>query len=352
MKCSRARDLFSVHAESTIDPELGMAFEEHLASCPACKAAYNKFNATVMMLEELPEVELPVGFHESIMSRIEQAGRATPAPVRWWNLDWGRVFTVRVPARAMALGFAILLLMGMAYHLTPLGTITAGFFVGSKPVDTQCSTNQDGTVRIIGPWGSTEPATAVYDMDEAGISVAVKTEGATRNASIYSLRLQTRNAEPVPCKVAFLPNEVSCGVEMTSDITTPSGYVSKNRDFVVKLSVAGAQSCKRARVARITWSYGACKFSQYVMLPAQFDPKSSSKALTILEKDTTVGKVLARISAEYGVVVLASGNLDRRVPNYMVHGGSPEEALFALVEECDMDWKPLAASVYKVGPSR
>src|SRR5665647_1122912 len=122
MKCARAQELFSGYLEKTIQPPMGVAFEQHLAECAHCKAEYNRFHATTVVLDELPEVEPPPDMHAVIMARIERARREAPGKVRWLHFDWQSVFTVRVPARALAMGGAMLLVLAMLVQLTPLHT--------------------------------------------------------------------------------------------------------------------------------------------------------------------------------------------------------------------------------------
>ena len=59
MKCLNAQELFSSYLENEMDAELRTAFEQHLATCPLCEARYDRFHATVMLLEEMPEIETP-----------------------------------------------------------------------------------------------------------------------------------------------------------------------------------------------------------------------------------------------------------------------------------------------------
>ena len=67
MKCGKAQELFSSYLEKTIQPPLGVAFEQHLAECARCKAAYDRFHATTIVLDELPMVQPPPDLHAIVM---------------------------------------------------------------------------------------------------------------------------------------------------------------------------------------------------------------------------------------------------------------------------------------------
>ncbi len=109
MKCGKAQELFSSYLEKTIQPPMGVVFEQHLEECAECKAAYDRFHATTVVLDELPMVEPPADMRAAVMARIEENRRQAPARVKWLHFDWQSVFTLRVPAKALAMGAATLL---------------------------------------------------------------------------------------------------------------------------------------------------------------------------------------------------------------------------------------------------
>ncbi len=102
MRCARVRDLFSSYLENEMDVPTSVQFEKHLAECNKCQADYDRFTAAVMVLDEVKEVDPPAGLHAAVMAGVEKTRRAVPSPVRWWQIDWQHVFTLRVPARAAA----------------------------------------------------------------------------------------------------------------------------------------------------------------------------------------------------------------------------------------------------------
>ncbi len=132
MKCNRIQEMFSDYMENAMDARSCVEFEQHLTECACCSMDYDRFTQTVTMLDEMPEVEPPADFHASVMARVERARRTAPRPVRWWEIDWQRVFTIRVPARAVAMGLTLVLLMVLAVRFTGLSTITAGLFTPQK----------------------------------------------------------------------------------------------------------------------------------------------------------------------------------------------------------------------------
>jgi hypothetical protein len=106
-------------------------------------------------------------------------------------------------------------------------------------------------------------------------------------------------------------------------------------------------------VVRVNWNYGGTSHSHYVFLPRRFDPNAHAKQLDMLFENTTTSDILRKISRDYGVVILASGELTKRVPYANVESGSPTEALFHGVEEsgANMKQEVLAPSIYVVEPA-
>ena len=173
MKCAKAQELFSGYLENTILAPTRVALEQHLTQCPQCKAAYDRFHATAVVLDELPEVEAPLGLHAAVMARVEQARRAAPQRVAWWHVDWQSVFNARVPVRAVAMGFAVVLLLAVVVQLTPLRSMTAGFFW--QPPSTQIPLGEP----VDAPKGPLPPGvkqgTQVdYHRHDSGMTIGIK----------------------------------------------------------------------------------------------------------------------------------------------------------------------------------
>ena len=326
MKCNKVREMFSGYLENALDDKTLAAFEQHLAECGSCKTAYQHFNAAVVMLDEMPEVEPPAGFHASVMTRVEQLRRTSASPVRWWQIDWQQVFTIRVPARAAAVACAALVLMAMVVRLTPVGTGVMSLFGIQRVTKNSICTDPN----TIPAWQLGDDKIGGGDL-RIGVIADVGVRG-----SVYSLRFETKSNKP-------LDFEVKAGDE------SYSGSVVHNQVSVIEVPVVGA-----AVTAEVTWRGGGRGHTELAFLPSRFDLKAGAKKLSLQFTHRSVRDMLATISQKYGVVVLASGELSKTVPFAVVESGSPEEALYYGVEmtSANMKRSTLAPSVYIVEPAR
>ncbi len=331
MKCAKARDLFSSYLENEMDVPTSVQFEQHLSECPKCKADYDRFNAAVVMLDEVPEVDPPANFHASVMSRVEQLRGTAPSPVKWWQIDWQHVFTIRVPARAAAFALVALMLVAVLVQVTPVGTGVMNL-LGLQRVSQK--TIGERTPDTAPPW-SLKPEDAVYDMSGSGLLISV-TSRADASTRTYALRLQCTSEKPV----AFY---VEAGDR------TYGGSVVRDQDSIIHVPVRAGQDVV---VARVRWNYGDRTHIQYVYLPYRFDPKAHAKQLHMVFENMTVGAIIREVATDYGVVVLASGDLSKKVSYADVDSGNPGEALYHCIELSDVNMKQqmLAPSIYVVEP--
>lgn len=326
MRCTRAQSLFSSYLENSIDNPLRIAFEEHLAACPRCKAAYDRFHAAVLMLEEMPEVEPPPDLHANVMMRVQRARQAAPKPVRWWQIDWQHVFTIRVPARAAAIGVAVLLLVVTAFQLTPLNTTVANIF-GIRQ-----SSSNDNSVGIggelVNPW---RPWDSQAEKD-SGLSISVRHV----SGNAYDLRLSADWEEPVSFTV-------------DAGNRSYNGVVAKNQDAEIRLSPSRNTGLM---IAKVLWHRENMPQVEYVFLPARFNEYSSRERLTITLQNTTIREVLSRVSEAYGIVLLVSGDLNKTVAYATAEDANPSEALYDCLGSVGMSSRALANSIYVVEPVR
>ncbi len=326
MKCARVQDLFSSYLEGTMDSPLCMAVEQHLADCPRCKSAYDRFHAAVVMLEEMPEMEPPPDFHASVMAGVQRARVTAPKPVKWWEIDWQHVFTIRVPARAAAAAVAVLLLMVITVQLTPLGPVVGGFIGLRHAQHSTVPPVDDGGVN---PW---VPQGTSFSAADAGLSIGI----AARASGTYDLRLGTKSNEPV----AFT---------IDTGRKAYNGVVVSDQDTVIKVSVPSTMA---SITAKVEWRHGNKGHDEALFLPAKFDERSSEKRLSFSMQNVTIRQVLRRISEDYGIVILASGDIDYHLPYAAVRDGNPGDALYDCLESAGMKGQALADSVYVVEPTR
>ena len=337
MICTKAQDMFSSYMEHTIDASMSFEFEEHLAECPKCSRTYDKYKAAIMMVEELPEVEVPAKFHAAVMARVEQAKRSAPHKVKWWNLDWGTVFTVRVPARAVAMGFAALLLMALVVQLTPLHTVTAGLMPWNQANEEMTQSIDEDAVQPWGPWGQ-----GVYQSD-SGLSISVAADSSSGGQKVYDIRLDTESAKRVGFDVYLVSSD-----EKMSDVPTSkkkafrSDFAIKGKESVVRVDVGGSNEYKHSAVAKVVWNYGGRSYSEYVFMPSHFDPKAAGKSLNLSFKNVSTYDLLSVLSAKYGVIILASGDLGKKFTAFDVKDETPTDVLY----KTGFEWETLASSVY------
>ncbi|MCE5314117.1 MAG: zf-HC2 domain-containing protein [Armatimonadota bacterium] len=330
MKCTSVQEMFSAYMENAMEPPLRVAFEQHLAECSQCEADYQKFNASVMMLEELPELETPSGFHAAVMTRIERERLVKPRRVKWWNLDWQRVFTIRVPARAAVMGFAVLLLMVMMMQFTPASTVVADWFgipravknvVGNDPVDAPKLTHG-------------RPS---YSTANAGLSISVEPE----SDGVYHLHIGAKQTQPI----SFSIYEASADA-VPGDVYQ-TGFVRQGERSTARISVSDSVEC---RVLDVTWNYGSQSYSRFVFLPSNFDAKASGKRLQLSMNDASMFDALKTISRSYGVVILATGDQNRIINYTDADSATPEEALYRSMMQAGMKWHAVDSSIYTVEP--
>ncbi len=323
MRCGSVRDLFSRYLENAMDGNMTARFDEHLAGCESCRRALERFSATVAMLDSIPEVDPPADFHASVMAQVERARRTVPAPVKWWTVDWQHVFTIRVPARAAAVGFAVLLMFALAVQLfPPLRTGIAGLFWAQEPPSAPIADVDENAPKAPLPWN---PKTSDRGLQ---ISIAADMPGE------YSVMLGTSSKEPVRFQI-----EVAG--------TKYSGFAAAERVATIKVPAPPVGS---VAVVHVAWSIREWGRYQSVFLPAKLERHSSPKSFAL--ENVTVRDVLRTVCWQYGVAIIASGDLGKSVPYAQVDHATPSEALYESLNKVGMKWRGIASSVYAIEPAR
>jgi hypothetical protein len=108
MNCKEVGETLSDYVDGTLRGEALREVEAHLSSCARCLADSKEMSKTIEAVGALPEVDVPPGFSERVMSRVrEEAGRR---PL------WERFFLpirIKLPLHATAL----LVVVGLAVYL-------------------------------------------------------------------------------------------------------------------------------------------------------------------------------------------------------------------------------------------
>jgi len=324
MKCGRVRDVFSRYMENAMDGNMTARIDEHLAGCESCRHAYERFSATVAMLDGIPEVDPPAGFHAAVMAQVERTRRTVPTPVKWWSIDWQHVFTIRVPARAAAVGFAVVLLFALAFQFFP--PLKSGMMTVlglQKPSSTQITHIDEEAPPA---WLPSNPGAK----SDSALLISIAADAPKE----YSVRLGTKSDKPV----AF---EVAVGA------TKYSGFVVANRVSAINVPAPPAGS---VAVVHIAWSIQEWGRYQSLFLPAKLNTQSSLKSFRL--ENVKVRDVLRTVCREYGVAIIASGNLGKPIPYARVDEATPDDALYDSLNQVGMKARGLASSVYAVEPVR
>lgn len=120
--------LLSAYLDGALAPDEALAVERHLASCRACQQAYEELQATVALLQSVPEVAPPPGLRDDVMRRLQaeaaRSGRQEPAAGGGF-----RRFVTQSPWRFAAAAALVLALAGIG----GLATFFAAFSPGGAP---------------------------------------------------------------------------------------------------------------------------------------------------------------------------------------------------------------------------
>lgn len=324
MNCKRVRDLFSAFFEDSLDKKSSELVARHLAECDSCRTTYERFKSTISLLEAMPEVDPPVNFRANVMARVEEARRTAPARVKWWSLDWQRVFTIRVPARALAVGIAVLLAFIVSVQLVPpLRTGIASLFWTQKPTEVPISIVDQDTVRAPRPW-------TPENTDNSAVALSVDSP----RPGVYLLKLNARSRGPVRFDV-----DVSG--------TKYSGYVSVNSPAAIRIPAPAAGS---VRIVHVVWSIRGWGRYHTIFLPSRLRYRAVTRTFEMT--GATVADVLRRICREYGVAIIAWGNMGKPVDYVHVYQSTPEEAFYECLSRVGLKADGIASSVYVVEPVR
>ncbi|MGI6295936.1 MAG: anti-sigma factor family protein [Armatimonadota bacterium] len=343
MKCVKAQELFSSYLEKTIQPPMGVAFEQHLAECARCKADYEKFHATTVVLDELPQVEPPPDMHAAIMARIEEAQRTSPSRVKWLHFNWPNAFTLRVPARALAMSVLLLLVAATLFQFTPLQSITANLFGVNR--HTSQLADDSGVAPMPMPWGAAAMVGAKHADVGGGLMMSVHVDARSHGSTVYILRLGAQTGQSIPVRVYLLSENAMDGGITNEDLTNVlyMGTVSSNQQTAVPVVMAGCAE-RKAQVALVTWDSDGRSFSELVFVPWTFESEVDAKNV---DMHAGAYDVFSKLSADCGVVVLAPAN---KMTNNVTVGvdAAADDVLIEAIGQMGLRGDKLAPSVYVV----
>jgi len=97
MNCNEVQNRLSEYLEKALDAETLKTVDDHLASCPRCRAEVDSLARTARIVAALPEVQPPVGFTTRVMAQVREIEAETSF--------WQRLclpFRTKIPLQATA----------------------------------------------------------------------------------------------------------------------------------------------------------------------------------------------------------------------------------------------------------
>jgi len=335
MKCQKVRNLFSGYLEETLASTARSSVEQHFAECAQCKKLYSTMSAAVAMMEGVPEIDPPAGLRNAVMARIDEVRQAKPRRVKWWHIDWERVFTINVTAKAAAIGLAFLFAVGVAVQLSPYNSVTAGFFPRPKTTEIVWGQNPEGVVRVPGPW---KPSTGGSAMSNAGLNMSIVPD-VSRTVSAYSVVLSTSGKELTDCSVYTIGSDGSAP-------TLVSRFSGEGQKSVVRIE---ANPGDAPTLAEVRWESGGRKHVEMLVLPSQFSHLKPMGEGAWRGK-MTVGQILQLVSERFGVAFHASGDLSQTVTLSILEPANANEALYNSLLHAGFKYRTSGPRVYRVEP--
>ena len=154
MNCLQAEEHFSAHFEDTLDYETLQGFEEHLAACEVCQQEYARFQESVKVVQQLPQIEPSPYFMPTLLQRITEEQRERSGVKGIATADWKQVLDVfRRPVWAFS-GILALILAVTGTYLYQDGFLfdrdAGSTAVTSEPQKVQVATSPVVTRRALG----------------------------------------------------------------------------------------------------------------------------------------------------------------------------------------------------------
>lgn len=100
MKCEDCRELLWAYLEQELNEEETARMQQHLGECADCRAEAEAQKEIMEFLRSLPEEELPEGYHQELMQKLntEAAHNVVPFPVKKKQLKWRQLSMIAAAA--------------------------------------------------------------------------------------------------------------------------------------------------------------------------------------------------------------------------------------------------------------
>ena len=154
MNCLQAEEHFSAHYEDALDYQTLQGFEKHLAACEACQQEYARFQESVKVVQQLPQIEPSPYFMPTLLQRIAEERREIGAVKGIATTGWKQLLDVfRRPVWAFS-GILALILAVTGTYLYQDGFLfdrdSGSTAITSEPQEIRVATSPVGTRRVLG----------------------------------------------------------------------------------------------------------------------------------------------------------------------------------------------------------
>ena len=123
MNCLQAEEYFSAHFEDSLDYKALRDFETHLAECEACQHQYARFQASVKVVQQLPQIEPSPDFMPTLLQRLTEEKREIGGVREIVTTGWDRLQDIfRRPRWAFG-GIVALILVAVGGYLYQDGSL-------------------------------------------------------------------------------------------------------------------------------------------------------------------------------------------------------------------------------------
>lgn len=161
MNCLQAEEHFSAHFEDTLDYETLQGFEEHLAACEVCQQEYARFQESVKVVQQLPQIEPSPYFMPTLLQRIAEEQREIGGVKGIATAGWKQVLDVfRRPVWAFS-GILALILAVTGTYLYQDGFLfdrdSDATAITSESQEIRVATSPVRTRRVVGNSGQPLP---------------------------------------------------------------------------------------------------------------------------------------------------------------------------------------------------
>lgn len=321
MRCDTARELFSDYLEGKAERPLALTFEQHLAECAECASDYKEFSNVWNSLDNLPEVEPPLSFRAQVMTRVQQQC-ASRRRERKWSINWGGILSTRIPARAFAAAFVLLLFAGLALQMgSPPNVIRSG-----------------GAVEFETSWPTTS-----NDINRGNTGLQFTIAPVTTDGqAAYRMRIEIKDSDVAALKLYLLPsaqtNFMPSALEGAPSILVPGVKGSVWTDIL------------GPGTAYLQWYFRGERFSEVIFLPTQLAP-SKPEAATFESPGLSLYAALAAASEVYGIVIVSDADLGAPIISAEPSFLTSAEALAKIAANVDgssVRWKKMQTTVYAI----